>query len=841
MNTIIPWLAHLNVLMPPGHIALVGAGNGKGVWVQWLVHQASMPRATLIEADPLQFATLQRTLNSFGERAQYCEIRNTLVASQPGTTFFFVASNHQESGLLEPHSLLGLWPNLQTEEAKELSAITLDTLLGDPGEGAEPSMSERHWLVVDCLPAGELLQASSRLDLVDVVIARVLLGELQSIPAGASLGEVSELLQRNGMVQIAVEATRHPGIGYALFVRDARSALHAQVQTHHSERQKLRLNGEEQAKLLQEFQAQIERLTQAKLIVETESQERVQQLEQLGKVRDEQAKRVQEHQAQIEQLTQTKAAADKHLQKRTQQLEQVGKARDEQTKLAQDRLAQIEQLTQAKAAADKQSQERAQQLEQLGKARDEQAKLVHECHVQIEQLVQAKAVAEKQSQERAQQMEQLGKTLNEQAKLADERLAQIEQLTQAKSAAEEHVQERAQQLEQANRALEEQVKLLQEHQTQISQLTQAKAVAEKQTQERMQLLEQAGKTHEEQVKQLTYVNVVAEVQAQELMRLGEARDQQAKLLLERQAQIEQLIKAKESAEQKIQELPQQIKNVQEQLRVEVEKNQDVQSLFKKQAEELVRLRKSLDTSLKKAITNASRQIQAFTGLENYWRTGELPTANNETHAWPVSPDFSLYVVTLLEKNDYDLVIEFGTGISTVVIAKALNKLSSKRVGKFPVGFISFDHLEQYYQQTLSMLQQAALGSYVKLHCTPLEDWVAPNGQSYPYYSCQKILEYIATQYSFSGLRILVIVDGPPGATSPHARYPAVPLILRYCTNANIDFLLDDYGRAPEKETVQFWEDDMKNENLKYHSTHLRLEKDACLISVINNKTDSNVN
>jgi len=93
----------------------------------------------------------------------------------------------------------------------------------------------------------------------------------------------------------------------------------------------------------------------------------------------------------------------------------------------------------------------------------------------------------------------------------------------------------------------------------------------------------------------------------------------------------------------------------------------------------------LDASLKKEITNATRQIQAFTGLENYWRTGVLPTANTESHSWPVSPDFSLYVVSLLEQNNYGLVIEFGSGISTVVIAKALSKMASRQqTGKPPV-------------------------------------------------------------------------------------------------------------------------------------------------------------
>ena len=455
MNTIIPWLEHLNVLMRPRNIALVGAGNGKGIWAQWLAHQASESRVTLIEAEPLRYSMLQRTLDSLGERAQHCEIRNTLVGTEQGTASFFVASSQQESGLLEPRSLLSLWPNLQTEEVKELSAMPLDTLIGDASEDVGQSLGEGHWMVIDCLPAAALLRASNKLDLVDVVVARVLLGERHAVPDGTSLQEVAELLQQQGMPQIAVEGTRHPGIGYALFVRDARAALHVQVRTHHSECQKLRLNGEEQARLLQEFQAQIERLTQAKLVVETQSQERFLQLEQLSKACDEQAKLAQERLTQTEQLTQAKAVAEKQSQERAQQVEQLTKARDEQAKLVQERLAQTEQLTQAKAAAEKQSQERAQQVEQLTKARDEQAKLAQERLAQTEQLTQAKAAADRQLQERAQQLEQVGKASDEHAKVAHERQAQIEQLTQAH-------QEQSQKLIQAKTDADDQIKVLSE-------------------------------------------------------------------------------------------------------------------------------------------------------------------------------------------------------------------------------------------------------------------------------------------------------------------------------------------------------------------------------------------
>lgn len=375
MNTIIPWLEHLNVLMPPRNIALVGAGNGKGIWAQWLVHQASKSKVTLIEAEPLQYSILQRTLDLLGERAQHCEIRNTVVAAQQGTASFFVANSQQESGLLEPRSLLSLWPNLQTQEVKELSAITLDTLLENPNEEVELSNGEGHWLVIDCLPAGLLLQASSKLDLVDVVIARVLLGERHAVPDGTSLEEVAELLQQKGMVQTAVEATRHPGIAYALFVRDARAALH----THHTECQKLRLIGEEQAKLLREFQAQ------------------------------------------AGQLTQTKAAAEKRSQELAEQLEQLGQALEKQSRLAQERLSQTEQLTQAKLIVETQLQERVQQLV---KERDAQAKSATECQAQIEQLMQAKAVAEKQVLQKREAQEKQIKELQQQNSL-EERISKV--------------------------------------------------------------------------------------------------------------------------------------------------------------------------------------------------------------------------------------------------------------------------------------------------------------------------------------------------------------------------------------------------------------------------------
>ncbi|NIF82447.1 hypothetical protein F3J24_02845 [Comamonas sp. Tr-654] len=724
MNTIIHWLEHLNVLMPSGHIALVGAGNGKGVWAQWLVHQAGKSRVTLIEAEPTQYSTLQRTLKSLGEHARHCEIRNALVGAQPGPASFFVTSSQQESGLLDPQSLLNLWPNLQTEEIRELSAITLDTVYGDPSGDAELPLDERHWVIIDCLPSGELLRASCKLELVDVVIARVLLGERHAVPDGASLEEVAELLQQNGMLQIAVEATRHPGIGYALFVRDVRLALHAQVQKHHSESQELRLNSEEQAKLLVEFRAKTEQLMQSKLVVEQQSQERAQQLEQLGKARDEQTKLAQDRLAQIERLTQAKAAVEKQ---------------------SQERLVQTEQLTQAKTAAEKQLQERAQQLEQLTKARDEQVKLAQERLVQTEQLTQAKAAAEKQSQERGQQLEQLGKARDEQARLAQERQVQIEQLKV------------------------------------VSTALQKNEVQEKQFKEFQQQLESS---------------------------LGERI---GKVLA---GQIDAGVKAQTEAFLKL-----------------------LQSNLSETKEGLQGVVNASETKVKnelgKGLANSVKQLESFMNIQSFFSSGDF---FSDFHGWPISPDIGVFLLEKMRSQNYDLIIEFGSGTSTALFAKAAEAMSGKTqksaVPKtLKTEIVTFEHNQLYHEKTQKMLRARKLDWYVNLIHAPLIDW-KDERQDYLYYDCQSVLEDLAEKYKSQKIKILVLVDGPPGSTCKNARYPAVPIIFNAFAKQSIDIVLDDASRPEEKATIDLWREFYKKRSIAIEESSIPSEKGIHISSQI---------
>lgn len=258
---------------------------------------------------------------------------------------------------------------------------------------------------------------------------------------------------------------------------------------------------------------------------------------------------------------------------------------------------------------------------------------------------------------------------------------------------------------------------------------------------------------------------------------------------------------------------------------------DLDAQAKKQADELIRVRSFLDSSLTSKLDNATKQIEAAVSLQSYFTTGELPNINTERHSWPVSADFTFYLVQLLETNDYDTIIEFGSGISTVVIAKTLAKMATRRQDKPPVAFVSFDHLEHYYLQTLAQLTQADLKDKVQLELAPLQPHTAPSGNTYSYYSCHAALAKLAQQYPPKGKRLLVLVDGPPAATGKHARYPAAPLVLKYFKGAHIDILLDDYIRDDEKEIAALWQAELSAENISHVKSERKLEKDACLISI----------
>ncbi|MBE6035982.1 MAG: hypothetical protein E7222_14990 [Clostridiales bacterium] len=77
--------------------------------------------------------------------------------------------------------------------------------------------------------------------------------------------------------------------------------------------------------------------------------------------------------------------------------------------------------------------------------------------------------------------------------------------------------------------------------------------------------------------------------------------------------------------------------------------------------------------------------------------------------------------------------------------------------------------------------------------------------------------------------MLVIVDGPPGATGKNARYPAVPITMKYFSATSIDFILDDYNRNDEKEIAKIWSVSCCMAGISHTKSEIKFEKGGVIL------------
>jgi len=254
--------------------------------------------------------------------------------------------------------------------------------------------------------------------------------------------------------------------------------------------------------------------------------------------------------------------------------------------------------------------------------------------------------------------------------------------------------------------------------------------------------------------------------------------------------------------------------------------------------------KSIVSNLKSGLDNSVKQVESFIGVQSYLETGQLAM---EYHGWPISSDVALFLLGKIERNNYDLIIEFGSGTSTQLFAKAINnhiteqashidddlsfigsdKTDSSSISTIPLELpnriVTFEHNKKYHRKTMSELKANKLSHLVDLVHAPLIEMKVEN-EDYLYYSCESKLSQLAAIYAERTARILILIDGPPGVTGPLARLPAVPLLLNYLGKHQLDIVLDDYKREEEKETVVRWKKQFEKRYFDYDEEQVQCEK-----------------
>lgn len=177
------------------------------------------------------------------------------------------------------------------------------------------------------------------------------------------------------------------------------------------------------------------------------------------------------------------------------------------------------------------------------------------------------------------------------------------------------------------------------------------------------------------------------------------------------------------------------------------------------------------------------QVQALLALE---RKLGLKDALPAMRGWAGSPDFLLKVAEEVSARRPGVVMECGSGVSTVVIARCLQLNGAGHV-------YSLEHKAQFADATRELLAKHDVANYATVLDAPLSTRYTET----PWYSEDAIPGNIAPIE-------LLIVDGPPAATAPLARLPALPRLMPKMADRFL-VLVDDADRPDETAVVNQWQ------------------------------------
>lgn len=179
------------------------------------------------------------------------------------------------------------------------------------------------------------------------------------------------------------------------------------------------------------------------------------------------------------------------------------------------------------------------------------------------------------------------------------------------------------------------------------------------------------------------------------------------------------------------------------------------------------------------------QFVAWTELQRHLAPADFMPP---LRAWAASPDVLRIVAQAIDSAKPDLVVECGSGASSVWIGYALRRARHGRL-------VALEHDERYAALSRALVSAYELDDVVEVRYAPLTDQPAGRGSTQPWYDPAAIDD-------LTGIGVLFI-DGPPGHVGSMARYPAIPLLLHRCT-PDATIVLDDAARPEERATGDRW-------------------------------------
>lgn len=469
-----------------------------------------------------------------------------------------------------------------------------------------------------------------------------------------------------------------------------------------------------------------------------------------------------------------------------------------------------------------------------------------DIHVQLWQFNQ-------HSYQREQQQHKLTATIKEQEQHLAQLTAQLQQEQTRHAAASNNADALTSQvtdLKKRNAESDQKLTTLQQS------LGEAEALQAQKQKETAALKEQCKTAEQAQQAAQDQLNLLQQSLAEAQARLASSEEELTKY----KNYFQNRKKQHEAAEQQIVELTQQLSSANEQINQLTtqlqqqqqagsklgELEQKMEQLFADQAEQLRQNTNALGQHVTKMHASSNRQWQATLAVQHSLSFGEQPLQFSDTS---ISPELAQHLITLVQNNNYDLIIEFGSGHSTSLLARALLSQNKRWQGNgqlalqngepqtqlmpsehdLPKRVISFEHNKSYYQQTQQSLQQQGLSQIVELVHAPLVNCTFSS--EHLFYDCEPKLQQLANLLQNEEKHILVLVDGPSAEPTAHSRTPALPALLNHFARHRLDVVLDDHHRDSEQQSAEQWRSQLAERSLGFKEHIWAGDKSALLLSI----------
>jgi len=195
-------------------------------------------------------------------------------------------------------------------------------------------------------------------------------------------------------------------------------------------------------------------------------------------------------------------------------------------------------------------------------------------------------------------------------------------------------------------------------------------------------------------------------------------------------------------------------------------------------------KQSVEQRTRRAVAH---DVHALLTLHTGW---PLAAESVSLTGYAAAPDTLLHLTTLIDElPDGALVVEVGSGLSTIWMAAAARRSNRN------VRIVSVDHDPRWGAETAAAVTRLNLGQWCDVRIAPLAPVPGESSDATPWYDPASFDDL--TEIS------LLVVDGPPGATGPDARYPAVPQLRDRLASGAI-IVLDDTDRPEEQEVLARW-------------------------------------